>query len=131
MSSPQPNAHTTSTGGRVNVALNYTQKMGIRTYGSYPYTGGQGTCQGPDPAFAYSAGPTFVSPCDERHLLKALYWFGPTAVSVKADCPVRGVSRPFFHFQVPRTDRLPHTTHTRVDHTGVHGVRKWHLHARP
>lgn len=62
--------------------------MGLRTYGSYPYSGSQGTCQGPDPAFAYSAGPTFVPACDERQLMKALYFLGPVAVNVKADCPV-------------------------------------------
>lgn len=86
-----PSHDDDSTGGRVNTALNYTQQYGVRTFGSYPYTGGEGTCRGPNPAFAYSAGPTFVSPCDEKQLMKTLYWFGPTAVSVKADCPVRVV----------------------------------------
>lgn len=80
---------THSNGGRVNEALNYTNAMGLRTYGSYPYTAAQGTCRGPDPAFAYSAGPTFVTPCDERQLMKALYYFGPVAVNVVANCPVR------------------------------------------
>lgn len=89
-----PHPHPHSNGGRVHEALNYTQEMGIRTLGSYPYEGTQGTCSGPDPAFAYSAGPTFVAPCDERQLMKALYYFGPVAVNVKANCPVRPYVRP-------------------------------------